>query len=136
MTGRGVRWCRLVGTALLLLVLAAGCMAPSGPETPAPAPIAGETADVLYFWGVGCHACHPVTPFIDDLARTHPGIRFEAIETYGNQTNTSRYYAVNRALNVTPQGLPEVVADGRAFFGEAAIRSGLPDAVRAIESRR
>ena len=131
---RGGRWGLLAGTALLL-VLAAGCAAPSGPG-PAPAPIAGETADVLYFWGVGCHACHPVTLFVDDLARTHPGVRFEQVETYNNETNTSRYYAVNRALNVTPQGLPEVVADGRAFFGEAAIRSGLPDAVRAIEARR
>ncbi len=135
MTGRGVSWCGLAGM-LLLLALAAGCAAPPGPASPAPAPIANETADVLYFWGVGCHACHPVAPFVDELARAHPRVRFESVETYGNQTNASRYLAVNRALNVTPQGLPEVVADGRAFFGEAAIRSGLPGAVRAIEARR
>lgn len=128
------RW--LAGSALLLLVLAAGCTGPVGPATPTPTPIAGETADVLYFWGESCHACHGVTPFVDEMARTHPRIRFERIETYGNATNTSRYYAVNRALNVTPQGLPEVVADGRAFFGEAAIRDGLPGAVEAIETRR
>jgi hypothetical protein len=132
---RGSWWELLMGTALLL-VLAAGCAAPPEPGGSTSEPIANETADVLYFWGEGCHACHPVTPFVDDLARTHGGIRFEQIETYGNETNTSRYYAVNRALNVTPQGLPEAVADGRAFFGEAAIRSGLPDAVRAIEARR
>ena len=128
------RW--LAGLALLLLVLAAGCTAPVGPAPPTPTPIAGETADVLYFWGEGCHACHAVTPFIEDLARDHPGTRFEEIETYGNETNTSRYYAVNRALNVTPRGLPEAVADGRALFGEAEIRDGLPEAVRAIEARR
>lgn len=121
---------------LLLLVLAAGCTAPVGPAPPTPTPIAGETADVLYFWGEGCHACHEVTPFVENLAREHPGVRFEEIETYGNQTNTSRYYAVNRALNVTPRGLPEAVADGRAFFGETEIRDGLPGAVRAIEARR
>src|SRR5512141_1006777 len=127
----------LAGWALLL-VLAAGCAAPgaSSNRTAIPTPIAGEAADVLYFWGDGCHACHTVTPFVDELAREHPGVRFDKVETYGNETNTSRYYAVNRALNVTPQGLPEAVADGRAFFGEAAIRSGLPEAVRAIESRR
>lgn len=136
MTGRGVSWRGLAGTVLLLLVLGAGCAAPPGPASPAPAPIANETADVLYFWGETCHACHAVTPFVDELARAHPRVRFEAIETYGNQTNASRYLAVNQALNVTPQGLPEVVADGRAFFGEAAIRSGLPGAVRAIEARR
>jgi thiol-disulfide isomerase/thioredoxin len=124
------------GPVLLLLVLAAGCTSLVGPATPAPTPIAGETADVLYFWGEGCHACHAVTPFVDDLAREHRGIRFEEVETYGNETNTSRYYAVNRALNVTPRGLPEVVADGRAFFGEAEIRDGLPGAVTAIEARR
>lgn len=136
MVGRSVRWCGFVGAALLLLVLAAGCVAPPGPASPAPAAIANETADVLYFWGVECHACHPVTPFVNELARSHPRVRFEAIETYGNQTNASRYLAVNRALNVTAQGLPEVVANGRAFFGEAAIRSGLPGAVQAIEARR
>ena len=127
---------RLAGAALLLLVLAAGCTAPPGVATPVPTPIAGETADVLYFWGEGCHACHAVAPFVDDLARSHPGLRFDRIETYGNETNASRYHAVNSALNVTAQGLPEVVADGRTFFGEAAIREGLPDAVRAIEARR
>lgn len=136
MTGRGVSWRGLAGAVLLLLALAAGCAAPPGPGSPAPAPIANETADVLYFWGVGCHACHPVAPFVDELARAHPRVRFEAVEMYGNQTNASRYAAVNRALNVTPQGLPEVVADGRTFFGEPAIRSGLPGAVRAIEARR
>ena len=136
MTGGVVVWRGLAGTVLLLLVLAAGCVAPPGPASPAPAAIANETADVLYFWGVGCHACHPVTPFVDELARAHPRVRFEAIETYGNQTNASRYADVNRALNVSAQGLPEVVADGRVFFGEAAIRSGLPGAVRAIEARR
>jgi hypothetical protein len=122
--------------ALLLLVLAAGCSAPVDPETPAPTPIAGETADVLYFWGEGCHACHGVTPFVEALARGHPGVWFEMIETYGNATNTSRYHAVNQALNVTPRGLPEAVADGRAFFGEDEIRNGLPGAVRVIEARR
>ncbi|MEN6518464.1 MAG: thioredoxin family protein [Methanospirillum sp.] len=126
----------LTGTALLLLVLAAGCTAPVGVGAPAPAPIPGETADVLYFWGEGCHACHAVTPFVDELAREHPGVRFEEIETYGNETNTSRYYAVNGALNYTQRGLPEAVADGRAFFGEAEIRNGLPGAVRAVEARR
>ena len=136
MTGRGVSWRGLAGAVLLLLALAAGCAAPPGSASPAPAPIANETADVLYFWGVGCHACHPVAPFVDELARAHPRVRFEAVEMYGNQTNASRYAAVNRALNVTPQGLPEVVADGRTFFGEPAIRSGLPGAVRAIEARR
>ena len=136
MVGGAARWRGLAGAVLLLLVLTAGCAAPPGPGNPAPPPIANETADVLYFWGVGCHACHPVAPFVDELARAHPRVRFEAIETYGNQTNASRYLAVNRALNVTAQGLPEVVADGRAFFGEAAIRSGLPGAVRAIEARR
>lgn len=126
----------LAGPVLLLLVLAAGCATPAGVGGPAPAPIPGETADVLYFWGEGCHACHAVTPFIDDLAHQHPDVRFEEIETYGNETNTSRYYAVNQVLNVTPRGLPEAVADGRAFFGEAEIRNGLPGAVRAIEARR
>ena len=136
MTGGVVVWRGLAGAVLLLLVLAAGCAAPPGPGNPAPPPIANETADVLYFWGVGCHACHPVTPFVDELARAHPRVRFEAVETYGNQTNASRYADVNRALNVSAQGLPEVVADGRVFFGEAAIRSGLPGAVLAIEARR
>lgn len=126
----------LSGSALLLLVLAAGCSAPIEPVTPTPTPIAGETADVLYFWGEGCHACHAVTPFVEDLARQHPGARFEEIEIYGNETNISRYYAVNQALNVTPQGLPEAVADGRVFFGEAGIRNGLPEAIGAIEARR
>lgn len=136
MTGRRSWW--LAGSALFLLVLAAGCAAPSAHsnQTSMPTPIAGEAADVLYFWGENCHACHTVTPFIDDLAREHRGIRFDKIETYGNETNTSRYYAVNLALNVTPRGLPEAVADGRAFFGEAEIRNGLPEAVRTIESRR
>lgn len=126
----------LAGSALLLLVLAAGCTVPPGVVNPTPTPIAGETADVLYFWGEGCHACHAVSLFVDDLARAHPGVRFDRIETYGNETNASRYHAVNRALNVTPQGLPEAVADGQTFFGEAAIREGLPDAIRTIEARR
>ncbi len=43
---------------------------------------------------------------------------------------------MNGALNITPRGLPEAVADGRAFYGEAEIRDGLPGAVRAIEARR
>jgi thiol-disulfide isomerase/thioredoxin len=127
---------RSAGLALLLLVLAAGCMAPVGPAPRTPTPIAGETADVLYFWGEGCHACHAVTPFVEELAREHPDVRFEEIETYGNETNTSRYYALNGALNLTPRGLPEAVADGRAFYGETEIRDGLPGAVRAIEARR
>ena len=131
---RPSRW--LAGLALLLLVLAAGCAAPIGPVAPTPTPIPGETADVLYFWGESCHACHAVTPFVEDMARDHPRVRFEEIETYGNETNTSRYYAVNGALNITPRGLPEAVADGRAFFGEAEIRDGLPGAVEAIEARR
>ncbi|MEN6343249.1 MAG: thioredoxin family protein [Methanospirillum sp.] len=133
MTVRRSWW--LAGSALLVL-LTAGCLTPVGSAGPAPAPIAGETADVLYFWGEGCHACHAVTPFVDELARDHPEVRFEEIETYGNETNASRYAAVNQALNVTPRGLPEAVADGRAFFGEAEIRNGLPGAVRALEGRR
>ena len=134
MTVRRSRW--LAIPALLLLFLAAGCTGPFGIGSPSPAPIADETADVLFFWSEGCHACHAVTPFVDELAREHPGIRFEKIETNGNVTNASRYSAVNRALNVTPWGLPEAVADGRTFFGEAEIRGGLPGAVRAIEARR
>lgn len=128
------RW--ITGIALLLLASAAGCAIPAHTAEPAPTPIAGETADVLYFWGEGCHACHGATSFVEELGRDHPGVRFETIETYGNATNVSRFYAVNRWLNVTPDGLPEAVADGRAFFGEAAIRNGLPGAIAAIEARR
>ncbi len=134
MSVRRSQW--LAISALLVLLLAAGCAEPVSVGSSTPAPIAGETADVLYFWGEGCHACHAVTPFVDNLAREHPGVRFEEIETNGNETNASRYAAVNRALNVTPWGLPEVVADGKTFFGEAEIRSGLPEAVRSIEARR
>jgi hypothetical protein len=107
-----------------------------GVAEPTPTPIAGETADVLYFYGEACHQCHTVTPFVEELAREHPGLRFDLIETYGNETNASRYRAVNHALNVTAQGIPEAVADGRAFFGEAGIRDGLPGAIEAIEARR
>lgn len=131
---------RTVAPLLALFVVAAGCAVPgAGPATtvaPTPTPLAGETADVLYFWGEGCHSCHAVTPFVQDLAREHPAVRFEAVETYLNQTNATRFYAVNAALNVTARGLPEVVADGRAFFGENEIRSGLPAVVATIEARR
>ena len=126
------------GPLLLLLVLAAGCSAPNGPGAPGPAPtpIAGEDADVLYFWGDGCHACHGATALVEALARNHPDLRFDLIEIYGNETNASRYRAVNGALNVSARGLPEAVADGRAFFGESEIRAGLPGAVAEIEARR
>ncbi len=130
------RHCGLAVLALVLLLLAAGCTAPPAPVRPTPTPIAGEAADVLYFYGEDCHQCHAVTPFVEELAREHPGVRFDLVETYRNETNASRYRAVNAALNVTPQGIPEAVADGRALFGEAGIRAGLPDAIRAIEERR
>jgi thiol-disulfide isomerase/thioredoxin len=132
------RWRCLAGSALLVLVLTAGCTTWTGAGTPAPTPgpLAGETADVLYFWGEGCHACHGATAVVEELARDHPGLSFDLVEVYRNETNASRYRAVNEALNVSARGLPEAVADGRAFFGESEIRAGLPDAVRAIEARR
>ncbi|NLX50452.1 MAG: thioredoxin family protein [Methanospirillum sp.] len=129
---------RTTGTAVVLLALlmAVGCVTPPDPGPAVPTGIAGETADVLFFWGESCHACHQVSPFLDEVAADHPGIRIERIEIHGNPANTTRYHDVNRALNVTPRGLPEAVAGGRAFFGAAAIREGLPAAVEAIEAGR
>jgi thiol-disulfide isomerase/thioredoxin len=127
---------RFAGLAIAALPLAAGCTAPTTVAGPASTPIACEAADVLYFYGESCHQCHAVMPFSMELARDHPRVRFDLVEIHENETNASRYREVNRALNVTAEGIPEAVADGRAFFGEAAIRAGLPDAVATIEARR
>ncbi len=133
----------------LLLLLVSGCLALAGPpmgapagmptgapiSTGAPDPLVDETADVLYFWGDDCHTCHELRPFVEELGLKHPDLRFEFVEIYRNTTKMTRYYTMNRALNITPRGVPEAVVDGKAFFGEDGVRGGLPGAIRAMDVR-
>lgn len=106
------------------------------PPTTKPTKPTKENAGVLFFWGVNCDSCEAVLPFVENLARAHPDVRFEFIDIFENEVNATRYYEANRALNVTPRGVPEAIAGGSVFFGEEEIRRGLPGAVRAIESGR
>ncbi len=112
----------------------------TGPVTPIPTPPTTKPTEendgVLFFWGVNCDSCEDVLPFVENLARAHPDVRFEYIEIFETEVNATRYYEANRALNVTPRGVPEAIAGGSVFFGEEEIRRGLPGAVRAIESGR
>ncbi|HOV68017.1 MAG TPA: thioredoxin family protein [Methanoregulaceae archaeon] len=106
--------------------------ATTGPGLPT-VPSMAETADVLFFWGTGCENCEEARPFVEAMARTHPSLRFESIDIYASEENAARYYEVNRALNVTPRGVPEVIVAGSALFGDEEIRKGLPAALRTIE---
>jgi hypothetical protein len=119
----------------ILAAFACGCPALQGTAAPAPFPVEGEDADVLYFFSDACHPCHEARVFVEEMERGHPDLRFEYIDAFAETANSTRYHDVNRALDITPRGVPEVVADGQAFFGEREIRTGLPDAIRAIENR-
>ena len=139
---------KLLPLVLLLALAAVGCLSPdsadppnglalkTGPVTSEPAPPVDQSTGVLFFWGEDCHACHDVRPFVEELARTHPDIQFDFVEIYRNETNATRYHEANSALNVTPRGIPEVIAGRSAFFGEEEIREKLPGAVQAIETGR
>lgn len=84
------------------------------PSPPVSAPAApGPAAALTFYWGVGCPRCEEAAPFLDALAREHPGLRISRVEVRRDAGGRARYLAEIERLRIAPPGIPLfVVEDG------------------------
>jgi hypothetical protein len=114
--------------ALLIAVLGLALSSPAGaaPEpTVAPqAVVAEQPTEIYYFYGEGCPVCAKTTPFLEDLAGRHPGVRINRFEVWGSEENRTRLGTMAEAYRIDPTGVPIVFIGENAWIG---FREGATD---------
>jgi thiol-disulfide isomerase/thioredoxin len=128
--------------ALLILVAALlGILTAQTPASAAPVSVPEETTEVYYFYGEGCPVCAKTTPFLEDLAEQHPGMKINKFEVWGSEDNRTRLGTMADAYRIKPTGVPIIFVGENAWIGfrenttdtaitsvvEACTRNGCPD---------
>ena len=119
--------------ALLILVAALlGILMAQTPASAAPVSAPEETTDVYYFYGEGCPVCAKTTPFLEDLAERHPGMRINKFEVWGSEDNRTRLGTMADAYRINPTGVPIVFIGENAWIG---FREGATDEAITVGGR-
>jgi thiol-disulfide isomerase/thioredoxin len=113
----------LIGVALVFFGAS-----PAKPATVEPAGSGDLT--VYFFYGEECPHCHVVMPFIQNLSQKYPGVNFQILETWHNETNQALSAQLNNQLGVTSAGVPEVIVGKTVLIGDRDIPAKLESLIQ------
>jgi glutaredoxin len=107
---------------LLLVIFIAGVSATAHAE-------AGQTVDLVFFYGRGCPHCAAMKQFLDAMQAKHPQLRIRGYEVYFDDENARLFERVADAYQFRIAGVPTI------FLGNDAITGFSQDMAPALEAR-
>jgi len=126
-------------SAALLVLIVAGCavvfaggffnpaaFAASSPE----GLTTGDNVTVFFFYGEECPHCHKVIPFLNNLSAKYPEVEFRLLEIWHNSQNQAVFNSMNKAVNVSGAGVPEVIVGKTVLSGDRDIPQKLEAAIQ------
>ncbi|NUQ72642.1 MAG: thioredoxin family protein [Polyangiaceae bacterium] len=106
-------------------------------EIPPPAatgaPASAQSAELLFFWGVGCPHCEEAKPFLDALAKEEPRLRIERIEVRQNAEGRKRFIETMKRLGASAVGVPTFVVGDSYVVGY--VKGETDSEIRALVRR-
>lgn len=89
----------------------------------------GSQPVVIYMFSSDrCPHCKAQEPFLEDLARTQPGVELQRFEVSRTRTHHALFRAMAESHGVGAESVPAVFVGGRAWIGDSAM---IRDAIRA-----
>jgi len=80
---------------------------------------------VYFFYGNGCSHCDNVMPFMNNISQKFPNETFIRMEIFYNTTNRNFANSLNRELNISSPGVPEVIVGKTVLIGDKDIPARL-----------
>ena len=127
-------WNIIVMTVLAMLVSISAVFA----ETPN-----NDKVRIDYYWGIGCHFCEKVKPFLDDVKLKYGDkVDFREHEVFQNEHNFTVFQQVMTLYKFDPTkiGTPTLIINGIVLTGsgniEDALIPAIEDALAHPESRK
>lgn len=117
-------------SAALLVLIVVGCVAVFAggffnsaiPVESSPAALTSDSnVTVFFFYGEECSHCHKVIPFLNNLSAKYPEVEFRLLETWHNSKNQAVFASMNKAVNISGAGVPEVIVGKTVLIGDQDI---------------
>lgn len=112
---------------ILLIIIILALIGLSIPWGQVNAQTANEVS-IYLFWGDGCPHCAKAKPFLEDLAKSNPNIKYFNYEIYYNDANQEIFKKVAQGFGFEPRSVPTI------FIGEK-YWEGYSDEIRDDISR-
>jgi len=125
------RTIRIVAGLFAIIIIGVAVLFFSTAQTTATAGIPGSgNVTVYFFYGEECPHCHAVMPFIQNLTQKYPGVHFQLLETWHNETNQALSATMNKQLGVANAGVPEVIVGTTVLIGDRDIPAKLESVIQ------
>jgi glutaredoxin len=90
-----------------------------------------DEVNIYLFWGDGCPHCAKAKPFLEDLAKSNPNIKYFNYEIYYNDANQEIFRQVAQGFGFEPRSVPTIFIGEKYWEGYSdEIRD---DITRAVE---
>lgn len=87
-----------------------------------------DKIQIIYFWGIGCHFCEKVEPFLQQIENKYKDdIYFNKYEIFKNKDNYKQFESIMGVYNIPneEQGTPTLIINNKVLVGSTKIEDEL-----------